>query len=203
MARDNSGQEEKMQQILQATLEVISRETISGTRMHLIAKEAGMSQSILHYYFASKKDILVRLMQDLKREFNIKRTQDVDAKRHSLSQNLEGFLKQKKDIIAHQRKMDVAQFDFFVQSLVDEELKVVFRDFFQAWYDEIHEVICLADLPQANKDKLAKTVPRMLISLMMGASMQYLIWDGELFDLDEYFSQTEEMLLDYLNKVLA
>jgi len=166
--------------------------------MHLIAKEAGVSQSILHYYFSSKKDILVRLMQDLKVEFNEKRTRDIDPVNKPLQENIEGFLKQKKDIIKDQREMDIAQFDFFVQSLVDEDLKKVFQDFFKAWYDEIKEVILQSDLPQENKDKFAKNMSHMLLSLMMGASMQYLLWDGGDFDVDLYFDQVEEMFLGYL-----
>jgi AcrR family transcriptional regulator len=198
MGRDNRGQEEKMQNILEATLSVISQETIGGTRMHLIAKEAGVSQSILHYYFSSKKDILVRLMQDLKVEFNEKRTRDVDPVNKPLQENIEGFLNQKKDIIKNQQEMDIAQFDFFVQSLVDEDLKKVFQDFFKAWYDEIKEVILQSDIPQENKDKFAKSMSHMLLSLMMGASMQYLLWEGDDFDVDLYFDQVEEMFLGYL-----
>lgn len=198
MGRDNRGQEEKMRNILDATLSVISQETIGGTRMHLIAKEAGVSQSILHYYFSSKKDILVKLMQDLKKEFNKKRTRDIDPANKPLEENIEGFLNQKVDIIKNHREMDVAQFDFFVQSLVDEELKEVFRDFFKAWYDEIKDVILQSNLPQENKDRFAKSMSHMLLSLMMGASMQYLLWEGEDFDVDIYFEQVEEMFLGYL-----
>ena len=44
--------------ILDAALEVVARETISRTRMHLIAEEAGMSQSNLHYHFKTKDDLL-------------------------------------------------------------------------------------------------------------------------------------------------
>lgn len=198
MGRDNRGQEEKMQNILEATLSVISKETIGGTRMHLIAKEAGVSQSILHYYFSSKKDILVRLMQDLKVEFNEKRARDIDPVNKPLQENIEGFLNQKKDIIKNQQEMDIAQFDFFVQSLVDEDLKKVFQDFFKAWYDEIKEVILQSDLPKENKDKFAKSMSHMLVSLMMGASMQYLLWEGDDFDVDLYFDQVEEMFLGYL-----
>ena len=202
MGRDNRGQEEKMRNILDATLSVVSRETIGGTRMHLIAKEAGVSQSILHYYFSSKKDILVRLMQDLKAEFNQKRTRDIDPANKPLEDNIKGFLNQKSDIIKNHREMDVAQFDFFVQSLVDEELKEVFRDFFKAWYDEIKAVILQSDLPPENKEKFARSMSHMLMSLMMGASMQYLLWDGEDFDVDTYFDQAEEMFLGYLRASL-
>lgn len=198
MGRDNSGQEEKIRNILDATLEVISRETISGTRMHLIAREAGVSQSILHYYFSSKNDILVQLMQALQKEFNIRRTQNIDARNKPLEENLQGFLQQKQEIIEDRLKLDIAQFDFFVQSLADAELRETFRKFFQVWYDEIRDVIRLSDLPPETRERMQETAPRLLISLMMGASMQYLIWDGEDFDLDRYFQSAGEMLLGYL-----
>jgi AcrR family transcriptional regulator len=61
MAKDIS------KKILEATLEVIAKEKISGTRMHLIAKEAAMTQSNLHYYFPTKNDLLIALLDDIQR----------------------------------------------------------------------------------------------------------------------------------------
>jgi TetR/AcrR family transcriptional regulator len=49
-------QEDKRQNILNAALKVIAKNKIAGTRMHLIAKEANVNKSMLHYYFDTKND---------------------------------------------------------------------------------------------------------------------------------------------------
>ena len=40
--------------ILDAAFEIVAKNKISGTRMHLIAKEAGVVQSNVHYYYPTK-----------------------------------------------------------------------------------------------------------------------------------------------------
>ena len=51
------------EKILTAALKVINRETISGTRIHLIAKEADVAQSNVHYYYKTKQDLMDSLQE--------------------------------------------------------------------------------------------------------------------------------------------
>ena len=64
MAKDIS------KKILDAAMKVVAREKISGTRMHMIAKEANMSQANLHYYFSTKNDIMIALLDNIQEEFS-------------------------------------------------------------------------------------------------------------------------------------
>ena len=56
---------------MRATIRCLAREGYSGLTMKKVAREAGVSQGILHYYFADKRAILVatleRVMADLHR----------------------------------------------------------------------------------------------------------------------------------------
>lgn len=58
-------------QIVQATIRCLAREGYSGLTMKKVAREAAVSQGILHYYFASKRAILIAaldtVMADLDR----------------------------------------------------------------------------------------------------------------------------------------
>ena len=64
---DSRAVEEK---ILNAAFRVVDRHTISGTRMHLIAEEAKMVQSNLHYYFKTKQDLMLALLRYLQQNFS-------------------------------------------------------------------------------------------------------------------------------------
>ena len=77
--------------ILNAALEVVSKEKISGTRMHIIAKEANMSQANLHYHFSTKNDIMVALLESIQEEFSKGRGNYIDSRRKSLDENIKGF----------------------------------------------------------------------------------------------------------------
>lgn len=61
----------RREQIVQATIRCLAREGYSGLTMKKVAREAGVSQGILHYYFPNKRAILVaalgRVMADLDR----------------------------------------------------------------------------------------------------------------------------------------
>ncbi|QVK18785.1 TetR/AcrR family transcriptional regulator [Mycoplasmatota bacterium] len=183
--------------ILDATLEVVAREKISGTRMHLIAKEAKMSQSNLHYYYPTKNDLLMSLMDELQKRFSEKRIESVDLKNKSLGDNLNGLFKEKHDDILNHKKVDYAQFDFWVQGTVNPEIKTKFQTSFDEWRHNITAVLKKDESYERLNAKFQEMLPYIMVSLMMGASMQYLIDEGK-FNLDSYFEVGEKLILAYL-----
>ncbi len=180
--------------ILDATLEVIAREKISGTRMHLIAKEANMSQSNLHYYYPTKNDLLITLMDELQKRFSEKRVESVDLKNKSLNENISGLFMEKSDVILNHKKVDYAQFDYWVQGTVDHNIKEKFQKSFNEWRNNITEVLSTSEAYKNISSSIQEMLPFIMVSLMMGASMQYLI-DEEKFDLDEYFKVAKKLIL--------
>lgn len=185
------------QKILDATLEIIAKEKISGTRMHLIAKEANMVQSNLHYYFPKKNDLLIALLDDLQLRFSERRAKTIDLKNKSTIENIRGLFEEKKDDIINHKKIDYAQFDYWVQGTVNPEIRSKFQNTFDIWRSSIKEVLSNGNLLEGKTPKNAEMIPYLIVSLMMGASMQYLIDEGK-FDLDEYFASAEEMILSFL-----
>src|SRR5256885_2775370 len=49
--------------IVRATIRCLARDGYSGLTMKRVAREAGVSQGILHYYFADKRAILVAALE--------------------------------------------------------------------------------------------------------------------------------------------
>jgi AcrR family transcriptional regulator len=60
----------RREQIVQATIRRLARDGASGLRMKGIAREAGVSQGILHYYFTGKRDILIAALQTVMADLN-------------------------------------------------------------------------------------------------------------------------------------
>ncbi len=183
--------------ILDATLEVIAREKISGTRMHLIAQEAHMTQSNLHYYFPTKKDLLIALLNDIQHWFSANRQKVVDFQKRSFRENLHAIFREKKDVILHNKKLDYVQFDYWVQGTVDAEVQATFQQTFETWRKDIQKIISQYGEDSSKDSEHQKMIPYLMVSLMMGASMQYLI-DEEGFDLDEYFKAAESSIVSLL-----
>ena len=184
--------------ILKAALEVVSKEKISGTRMHIIAKEANMSQANLHYHFSTKNDIMVALLNSIQEEFSKGRKNYIDTERKTVTENIQGFFEQKKDDILINKKMEYAQIDYWVQGTVNEEIRTIFQNTFNIWRESIEDTLSKED-QEGLYEKTMRNLPFVMVSLMLGASLQYLIDEGK-FDLDEYFQVAEEMILMACNK---
>lgn len=55
--------EEKQTQIIHAAIKVFSKYGIDGTKMELVAKEAGIGKGTIYEYFASKESLLEKMIQ--------------------------------------------------------------------------------------------------------------------------------------------
>jgi AcrR family transcriptional regulator len=187
------------EKILKAAFEIVAQNKISGTRMHLIAKEAGMLQSNVHYYYPTKNELLVALLDSIQERFTEKRMSSVDLEKKSFVENLQGLFHEKKDDILNHKKIDYVQFDFWVQGTANPEIKAKFKDAFDIWRQNITEVLRENKAFSGNESDDYKMLPYLIVSIMMGASMQYLI-DEEKFDLDDYFKAAEKMILNFLKE---
>ncbi len=175
--------------ILEAALDVIEDKAISGTRLRLIAERANLFQSNIHYYFRSKRDLLLAVQKKvLNRCIGMRRVleQEADA---SLDAQLNVFIGQKKEFIRNMKKYDYAEIDFWVQARSDEDIRREFSRSFQNWRDDIKNV--LRPYAPGGDEARLELCAAMFLSLMEGATLQYLI-DPEAFDLDCYFDAAGE-----------
>lgn len=187
------------EKILKAALKVVNQSTISGTRMHLIAKEADMVQSNVHYYYKKKEDLLEGLQEHVLNEFYGLR----DALRKKSDDTLAGqihvFFQQKKQMILKKKDYDFAELDFIVQSKINPTIQGHFQEAYMEWRDSIREILIrfCPDLDEREKE----LIPYLAVSLLEGASVQSLV-DKKDFDADGYFDMAERMLLGHIQNVL-
>ena len=67
--KDMDQESETEEQILEAAKRVFQRDGFSGARMQVIADDAGINKSMLHYYFRSKDKLFQRVFQESIRRF--------------------------------------------------------------------------------------------------------------------------------------
>lgn len=183
------------EKILDAAIKVVSREKISGTRMHIIAKEAYMSQSNLHYYFSTKSDLMIALLDKIQEEFLKNRKNYINLEDKTVGENIRGFFEQKKNEILYNKKIDYLQFDYLVQGTVNQEIREKLQNTFNHWRNSINEVLNKSEFKNEVNENKRTMLPFIMISLMLGASMQYLV-DEDKFDLEEYFNTAEKIIFD-------
>ena len=185
------------ERILEAALEVVEDYTISGTRMHLIAKKAEMFPSNIHYYYRTKDELLLALQQKVLNKC-LKLRADIRAhSKDTLESQLDVFFEQKKAFIMEYREYDYAEIDFWVQGRVNSNIKKGFADSFSGWREEIRQVLdkYIPDVQEEGKVYLSVHI----VSMLVGATIQYLM-DEDAFDLDKYFSFGKKMVLKMINE---
>lgn len=191
---NNGSPEEK---ILQAALEVVSENSISKTRMHLIAEKAGMVQSNVHYYFKTKRELLVALLKNMHQSFWELRRNVVDCQAEGLQNKLSGFFTQKRDLILSEPEYDRAQLDYWCLGQSDPEMNRLLEASYADWRAHMERVIA-EWVPEVEQER-RELISAAMLSMMMGASLQY-INNPEAFNIDKYFELCLEMSMNILGQ---
>lgn len=178
--------------ILDAALEVVAENKISGTRMRLIAEQAGMSQGNLHYYFTTKDDLLVALLKAISQRFVDERKTMLTQANLSLEDRLFSLFDQEKQTIRRRKEMYVL-FDFWVQSTTNPLFRELMQNDYRIWRQDIETTLTGAGSSESVNTPGRAVIPALMASLMDGAALQYMI-DEDAFDLDVYFTQAQRMI---------
>lgn len=178
--------------VLDAALRIVKDKTISGTRMHLIAEEANMVQSNVHYYFKTKNDLMIALQKKvLNRCIELRKKLSMDCE-DTLESHLDTFFQQKLDFILDEKEYDFAEIDFWIQGRINEPMRKEFCKSFDGWREEIG-VLLDRYVPELSREKRVY-IPYMLVSMLEGGSLQYLIDEGNV-DIREYFDFCKKQVL--------
>lgn len=178
--------------IMDAALEVVKENTISGTRMHLIAEKADMVQSNLHYYYKTKDDLMYGLQKRvLSRCKEIKKELREHAE-DTLESQLDVFMKQKMIFVFEEKQYDFAEIDFWVQSRINEKIRMDFAESFNDWRKDIGDILdrYAGDIPVEKRRHL----PHIILALLEGVTLQYLV-DEDSMNVEEYFNEVKELIM--------
>lgn len=183
--------------ILEAALHVVQKNTISGTRMHLIAQEGNMVQSNLHYYFKTKEDLLLGLQDKVLRKCHELRQIDKEQADDNLESQLDIFFHQKQQFLEEYRQYDFAEVDFWVQARTNDKIREAFIKSFAGWREEIGVLLdhyCENITPEKRS-----LIPAVMVSMLEGATMQYHI-DEDSFCLSQYLAFCKKQILQMIRE---
>lgn len=193
--RHLSEEKKTEEKILEAALTIVKENTISGTRMHLIAEAANMVQSNIHYYFKTKNDLMLALQKKVLARCISLRKQISNQCEPTLESQLDTFFKQKLHFILEEQEYDYAEIDFWIQGRINESMRQEFCKSFERWREEI--IVLLEEYAPNLSEEKKKYIPYMLVSLLEGASLQYLI-DKNPYNVECYFEFCKKQVLNII-----
>lgn len=194
MPRDNNS--EITEVILQAALDVVCEHHISGTTTRKIAAQAGVSPALVHYYFPTKRDVFMALVDYLIDFYSKNHASWVYNSAMKPHEKLMIMVSKQVEYITRRKEYFVI-FDFWVHAVNDPELREKVKEMFDDWAHWnrliVDEGIESGDFDPAN----AHVIPNLLISLISGAAIQYLLND-QVFDLHAHFDEIYRLLIRML-----
>lgn len=173
MARP-SVEEERREQIIEATRRVMVKRGINTMRVSDIAKVAKVSPGIVHYYFETKEDLIRETFED---SF----TQSIERRRTILDQDLAVEAKLNALIKSYVPMDDRTKqtwhvwLELWVGALQDEELRKVNDDAYGTWRAMIAEVIEEGQQQGIFRTKGTGPIVNQLVSMIDGLAVQVML----------------------------
>jgi AcrR family transcriptional regulator len=183
--------------ILEAALEVIAEDHISGARVRKIAERAGVSTGLVLYYFPTKQALFLAVFDRLIR-FYTDQSAFVNDRAIRPEEKLLIMINKQIEYITRRKEYTVI-FDFWTQAATDLELREKVKEMFVNW-ERINAAIIQEGIAAGVfNPAAAKAVSTLVISLTMGAAFQYLV-NEEVFDLHAHFGEIYRILSDMLRR---
>jgi AcrR family transcriptional regulator len=179
--------------ILDAALETIFSDKISGARLRQVARRSGMSQGNLHYYYPTKEELFQALLDHLLQTFVCEREMLMADDAVQPQEKLRFFFNQQVDLIRRSKEV-VIFFDFWVQGTKDAKIHKKIQGMYARWREDIQSVIAEGVQRGVFSASRAAQMPALLASIMDGATLQYLM-DARALDLQAYFDTAYDMVL--------
>ncbi len=177
----------KKSAILDATHKCIYEQGIARISMRSIAREAKVSQSILHYYFKSKEDLLAEYIETLLDRFiyEIERRYNQSD---SPEKKLEAVFDAGKAFCSRQRDLFVAFVDSWELSIRNPKMKRFFSSLYERLTKLIEDIIEEGIKAGTFNDVSKDTLSVFIIGFVRGTGLQWYMRE-EPFDLDGLFEE--------------
>jgi AcrR family transcriptional regulator len=187
----------RREQILNAAFEVIAERSLEATRMRDIAASAGVSHPSLHYYFNTKDQLIVALLDRLLAQF-LNGVEERLAAAGTPVARLRVLLEQQKRLIEEHKDRLEVYYDFWVQATKRPIVRRKIREMYSSWRGTINRTL---DDGVKQGQFRADRVPQaefLLVSLFQGAALQSIV-DPANVDLGAYFDQVDRFIVHFLS----
>lgn len=161
-------------QLLQATITVIARRGVRGMRVQEVAKDAGVSVTLLYHYFGSREGLLeaaLEAVSDQAGRYAAQAAEGATSARAELVARLVGELRGTDEIQTN----SAAWGELRWASVFDERLRPAVHKLTGEWVDEIAELVERVRTEEGSPGSLdAGAVAERLVALVEGLSGRWL-----------------------------
>jgi transcriptional repressor BetI len=182
-------------QIVRATIRCLAREGYAGLTMKKVAREARVSQGILHYYFESKRAILVAALDAVMADLDRRMAEREDARdpRSRLRALIRGCLALADD----NREFWVVFVEFWGEMMHDRELQRINAALYRRLRRMLGATVAQGTRTGAFRRVDAEEAGAVILALVDGLSLQR-TFDPRALSLDRAARACEDAVTRYL-----
>jgi AcrR family transcriptional regulator len=176
----------KKDNILNATYKCIYELGVSGISMRSIAKEAGVNQPMLHYYFKNRENLLTESLRALFDRFTADITKGYKAS-DPPEKKLDALLEAGKDHIVKEREMFIAFAEVWSLAIKKPAMQSIFANLYKEFYAIIEDILDEGIQKGVFRDDVREdTLPVLFMAFIEGFG---LLWHmrEDAIDLEEQF----------------
>jgi AcrR family transcriptional regulator len=185
-------------QLTKAAYQVVGRKGYYNFTIKDIAKEAGLSTGLVHYYFKDKQDLLFNLLKEMNHNLKEYLATSIN-KSEDPAEMLEIFIRQAFDLVLNQKDYTFVLFDFWTQINRNEKMRKANIKLFQSYRDECSSILRNGIKKGVFWDMDVAYYTTMIISLIQGMIIQFVI-DSNAFDYMDYTTRAIEQIKAFVMK---
>lgn len=188
--------EVRRNQLTRAAYKVVSRKGYYNFTVRDIAKEAGLSTGLVHYYFKNKDDLLVSVLRVMNENLSFylaKALEQTDDPKEKLII----FMDEAFHLVEREKEYFHVLIDFWTQLNHNERMRKANIKLYQSYRAECAKIIKEGIEKKVFKDVDVDYTATMIVAFVQGLIIQYII-DHNAFDYSEYNKKIKEQIIENL-----
>jgi len=189
---------ERKDQIVRATVECITKYGYHNFSMQDVAKVAGVSKGIIHYYFLNKDDLMMSVLDRVAGDIERVILSDMN-KIEEPAKKLEIFIGVVFDVVRNTREYYQVNMDFWTQINQKDEVKKAIAKHYAKFRETASKVIADGIAKGVFKKVEPDEYASFIIAVIDGMSLQFL-FDSSAVNYDKTTKNATEIMIQGLNK---
>lgn len=189
---------ERKNQIVRATVECITKFGYHNFSMQDVARTAGVSKGIIHYYFLNKDELMMSVLERVSGDIERVLAADLETIDDPVKK-IEIFVGVCCDVVRNTREYYQVSMDFWTQINQKEAVKEIISGHYQKFRHTVASIIDEGIEKGSFVNVDSNAYGSYIIAVIDGLSLQWL-FDENVFDYDEIVKMATRLILEGLRK---
>ena len=185
-------------QLTRAAYKVVGQKGYYDFTIRDIAREAGLSTGLVHYYFKNKEDLLLNLLKEINRNMLIILNKATSSSGDP-KEKLNIFMNQAFNLVKDEKDYFYIVIDFWTQVNKNDRMKRANTKLFKSYRDEISKILKEGIDSGVFMKMDVDYTSAVIISIIQGMIIQYVI-DNNAFNYEDYVKKVMKHINDLVIK---